>query len=67
MSTVLMPGKEIRLPEVGGRIGRELLKGRWYEQEMLEYIRSSTSAPSGWRGTTSTLAPTSATTRSSSR
>jgi FkbM family methyltransferase len=35
----LMPIKDIKLPEVGGRIGRVLLRGRWYEQEMLDYIR----------------------------
>jgi FkbM family methyltransferase len=35
-----LPGKDIKLPEdVAGRIGRVLLKGRWYEQEMLDYIR----------------------------
>lgn len=37
---MLMPGSDIKLPEVGGRIGRILLRGRWYEQEMLDYIRS---------------------------
>ncbi|MDX1117022.1 FkbM family methyltransferase [Sinorhizobium medicae] len=36
---VLLPVKDIKLPEVGGRIGRILLRGRWYEQEMLDYIR----------------------------
>ncbi|MCA1368063.1 DNA (cytosine-5-)-methyltransferase [Bradyrhizobium sp. BRP14] len=35
-----MPVSDIKLPEVGGRIGRVLLRGRWYEQEMLDYIRS---------------------------
>ncbi|MEY9627153.1 FkbM family methyltransferase [Sinorhizobium fredii] len=37
---LLMPVSDIKLPEVGGRIGRILLRGRWYEQEMLDYIRS---------------------------
>ncbi|WP_143565662.1 FkbM family methyltransferase [Sinorhizobium fredii] len=37
---LLMPVSDVKLPEVGGRIGRILLRGRWYEQEMLDYIRS---------------------------
>ncbi|WP_167363927.1 FkbM family methyltransferase [Rhizobium mongolense] len=37
---VLMPISDIKLPEIGGRIGRILLRGRWYEQEMLDYIRT---------------------------
>lgn len=37
---LLLPLKDIQLPEVGGRIGRILLRGRWYEQEMLDYIRT---------------------------
>lgn len=36
---LLMPIANIKLPEVGGRIGGVLLRGRWYEQEMLDYIR----------------------------
>ncbi|WP_087000778.1 FkbM family methyltransferase [Rhizobium sullae] len=35
-----LPIKDVELPpDIGGRIGRVLLKGRWYEQEMLDYIR----------------------------
>jgi FkbM family methyltransferase len=37
---LFMPVSDVKLPEVGGRIGRILLRGRWYEQEMLDYIRS---------------------------
>lgn len=38
---VKLPGKDIILPSgIGGRIGRILFRGRWYEQEMLDYIRS---------------------------
>lgn len=35
------PTKEIALPEdIGGRIGGVLKQGKWYEAEMLSYIRS---------------------------
>ncbi|MDX3930172.1 MAG: FkbM family methyltransferase [Shinella sp.] len=37
---LLMPGLDVTLPEVAGRIGGTLMQGRWYEQEMLDYIRS---------------------------
>lgn len=38
---LLMPAKDVKIPDtVGGRIGRVLLRGRWYEQEMLDYIRT---------------------------
>lgn len=36
---LLMPIDDLRLPEVGGRIGGTILRNRWYEQEMLDYIR----------------------------
>lgn len=39
-SELKMPVTDIMLPEIGGRIGRILLRGRWYEQEMLDYIRT---------------------------
>ncbi len=37
---ILLPNKGIQLPPVAGRIGHELNRGRWYESEMLGYIRS---------------------------
>ncbi len=39
-NTELLPINGIKLPPVAGRIGRELNEGRWYESEMLGYIRS---------------------------
>ncbi|AWI57197.1 FkbM family methyltransferase [Sinorhizobium fredii] len=36
-----MPIKDVTIPDAaGGRIGGTLRKGRWYEQEMLQYISS---------------------------
>lgn len=41
LKPILLPGTDIKIPEAaGGRIGWILSRGRWYEQEMLEYIRS---------------------------